>query len=234
MFGQNPVAKNEISGDGLKLRVVEGRPFYTIQGEGPYAGMPAVFLRLHGCPLRCFFCDTQFSNEADPYVHISDLAEWCDAMVPEGVTKLLVITGGEPVRQNLSLFIEVMVCQGWTVQIETAGILWQDCLLDTVIVCSPKTPAIHPKIMEHAHAFKYVIQDGQTSLTDGLPVTNTQQEHGRPVPLARPRAGAPVFLSPMDECNVAKNAINAAAVAAISMEYGYRAGLQLHKIFGLA
>jgi 7-carboxy-7-deazaguanine synthase len=68
MFGKNPVAKQEIDGDGMALRVVDGAPFYTIQGEGPFAGDAAVFLRLHGCPLRCFFCDTEFSRAEDPYV----------------------------------------------------------------------------------------------------------------------------------------------------------------------
>ncbi len=234
MFGQNPVAKNEITGDGLELRVVNGAPWYTLQGEGPFAGDGAVFLRLHGCPLRCFFCDTEFSNPADPVVNVGDLADMIEAAAP-GWCKLLVITGGEPVRQNLAPLINIMIRDGWTVQIETSGILWQDCLTDTVIICSPKTPTIHEKIRVHAHGFKYVIQAGHVDDEDGLPLTNTQDEGGKTHRLARPKPGTlvPIYLSPMDECDRIANEANMAEVGRIAMKYGYRAGVQLHKLMGL-
>lgn len=233
MFGKNPVAKSEIDGDGMSLRVVDGAPFYTIQGEGPFAGDAAVFLRLHGCPLRCTFCDTYFSSPEDPRVPILDLAQMIHDAAP-AFCRLLVITGGEPVRQNLGPLIEYMTSRhGWTVQVETSGILWQDCLHHTVIVCSPKTPEIHPHIFEHAHAFKYVIKNGEVSQDDGLPVTNTQIEGGKARPLARPRHGAPVYLSPMDECDPVKNARNLEMVARLAKTFPYRAGVQLHKLMDL-
>ena len=232
MFGKNPVAKSEINHSGLALKVVNGAPFYTIQGEGPFAGQGAVFLRLNGCPLRCFFCDTEFSNQNDPRVGIHMIAGMIRHAAPEWV-RLLGSTAGEPVRQNLGPLIRMMTADGWTVQVETAGILWQDCLLDTVIVCSPKTPEIHPKIAAHAHAFKYVIQSGAVDPEDGLPVTNTQQEGGKARQLARPRPGAPVYLSPMDECDNAKNAANLRQVAEIAKQFPYRAGVQLHKLMDL-
>jgi len=59
MFGTNPLSK-PIESDGLYLEVQD--IFSTIQGEGPFAGKPAVFLRLAGCNLRCFFCDTDFES----------------------------------------------------------------------------------------------------------------------------------------------------------------------------
>lgn len=234
MFGQNPVAKSEIDGDGLSLRVVGGAPWYTLQGEGPFAGDGAVFLRLHGCPLRCFFCDTEFSNPTDPYVEINTLVGMIETVGPDWC-KLLVITGGEPVRQNLSVLIEMMGRRGWTIQIETSGILWQECLTDTVIICSPKTPVIQEKIRLHAHGFKYVIQAGYVDDEDGLPVTNTQIEGGKATRLARPKVGAlaPIYLSPMDECDPIANQANMVEVGRIAMKYGYRAGVQLHKLMGL-
>lgn len=232
MFGQNPVAHQEIDGDGRSLTVVDGAPFFTIQGEGPFAGDAAVFLRLHGCPLRCFFCDTQFSSPTDPRLEINKIADMVEAAAP-GWVRLLVITGGEPVRQNLAPFIGLMLRDGWNVQVETAGILWQPCLLDTVIVCSPKTPEIHPQILEHAHAFKYVVQQGHTDPDDGLPVTNTQVENGKPRRLARPRSGAPVYLSPMDVCDHDRNKLNLQEVARLAKQYPYRAGVQLHKLMEL-
>jgi 7-carboxy-7-deazaguanine synthase len=232
MFGKNPIEKSEIDGDGLTLRVVNGRAWYTIQGEGPFAGDPAIFLRLHGCPLRCFFCDTEFSHPQDPYVPVDQLVHQIENEGPSWC-RLLVVTGGEPVRQNLAPLIEKMVVErGWTVQIETSGILWQECLHDTVVVCSPKTPTVHPQILEHAHAFKYVIQHGETDPEDGLPLTNTQIEHGKPHRLARPRKDAPVYLSPMDECDELKNKLNRDEVLLSTLNYGYRAGLQIHKVLG--
>ena len=234
MFGKNPVAKNEIKGDGRTLHIVEGSPFYTIQGEGPFAGMPAVFLRLHGCPLRCFFCDTEFSRPEDPILDVSRILEEIEKCAPKHC-QLIVITGGEPVRQNLEPLLEELEEAGWLVQIETAGILWQDCLVGTRIIVSPKTPTIHPKIEEYAHAYKYVIRDGEVDEQDGLPLTNTQVEGGKPSRLARPK-GVPfggIFLSPMDEQDLVKNAKNTSAVGKLAMMYGYRAGIQLHKLMDL-
>lgn len=237
MFGKNPVARNELNTDGSTLRVVNGKPWYTIQGEGPFAGDPAVFLRLHGCPLQCYFCDTEFSNPADPYLEVHEIADMVENCAPAHC-RLLVITGGEPVRQNLSELIRIMVTDGWTVQVETSGILWQDCLMDTVIICSPKLPKIHPKIAAHAHGFKYVIRAGEVDPEDGLPLTNTQEAGGKPARLARPPVGSsvPIYLSPMDEAELMEdvaNQRNREAVAKIALEFGYRAGLQLHKFMGM-
>lgn len=231
MFGKNPIEKPE-HGDGYEIRLVSGSPFFTIQGEGPYAGCAAVFLRLHGCNLRCFFCDTEFSNPQDMYHSVESIVTSICTAAP-GWVKLLVITGGEPVRQNLHVLVSAMVGLGWTVQIETAGTLWQDCLRDTVIVCSPKTPEINENIYDYAHAFKYVIQDGQVDTQDGLPVTNTQVEGGKPKRLARPRPGAPVYLSPMDECDDLKNSRNLNLVSRLAQAFPYRAGVQLHKLMSL-
>lgn len=231
MFGKNPVARAENNG-GTSLRVVDGKPFFTIQGEGPFAGQAAVFLRLHGCPLRCFFCDTEFSRPEDPYVPVNEIADMIENAAP-GWVRLLVITGGEPVRQNLAPLMDIMLRDGWTIQVETSGILWQECLHDAVVICSPKTPAIHKSVLAHAHAFKYVIKAGETDPTDGLPLTNTQVEDGKPHRLARPRPDADVYLSPMDECDPAKNAKNLAEVARLAREFPYRAGVQLHKLMDL-
>lgn len=242
MFGKNPVAKSEITGDGKSLHVVKGSPFYTIQGEGPFSGDPAVFLRLHGCPLRCFFCDTEFSHPDDPTLHYMGAVTAIQTAAPEWC-RLVVITGGEPVRQNLSKLIPALLGLGWVVQVETSGILWQDCLgLDGVhIVVSPKTGKIDPRIAHNAVAFKYVVAAGSADPEDGLPLTNTQNEGGHKIRLARPwdyqgdgrTYPGTVYLSPMDEYDEARNSVNRAEVARLAMQYGYRAGLQVHKHLNL-
>lgn len=237
MFGQNPVAKSEIEGDGYSLHVVNGSPFYTIQGEGPFAGHPAVFLRLHGCPLRCFFCDTNFSNPADLRRATTDIVNDIQAIRNQHPhCNLLVITGGEPVRQNLEPLVTMLLPLSWDIQVETAGILWQPILEEVYVVVSPKTPAIDRRIAQTAHAFKYVVQAGH-SYEDGLPLTNTQIQDGRQIKLARPwdfgADSVTIYLSPMDEGDEEKNRLNRQEVGRLAMAYGYKAGLQLHKFFDL-
>ena len=117
MFGKNetePLLKDH---DGLSLDVVEVFP--TIQGEGPFAGRPATFIRLAGCHLKCSFCDTDFtSNRA--LVTVFELG----ARVEKHRHGLVVLTGGEPMRQNIVPLCEALVAGGYTVQIETAGSFW--------------------------------------------------------------------------------------------------------------
>ena len=59
MFGGN-VARKQVLDDGQQLWVQE--VFYTLQGEGPWTGHPSIFVRLAGCNLKCFWCDTDFES----------------------------------------------------------------------------------------------------------------------------------------------------------------------------
>jgi organic radical activating enzyme len=239
MFGENPVRHSEVREDG-KLQV--HNIFYTLQGEGPFAGDPSVFIRLSGCNLRCSFCDTQWDDENDPYLTVDEIydrvaAEY-DHYKIKPSPKLIIITGGEPLRQDLSrLFHRLSWLSGKvTFQIETAGTLWQDCLLreDVYIVCSPKTPKINESIWNNASAFKYVIRNGLTDQEDGLPLMNTQIAYAEPVKLARPRPGARVYLSPCDEIGFPElTKANEKEVVRLALKHGYTAGLQLHKIWNV-
>lgn len=237
MHGTNEVRKAEHREDGA-LQVHEY--FYTLQGEGPHAGLPAVFVRLSGCNLRCWFCDTHWDDQNDAVFAPGALVKHVAQIMP-GHCKLLVLTGGEPMRQRLAPFLQAF----WRthpdviVQIETAGTLWQDELTNFVvygwleIIVSPKTTRINPMIYNHAIGFKYIMKHRQVSPDDGLPVMSTQNRLADPVPMARPRPGAPVYLSPCDEGNIDDNKRNLALVARIAKEYGYRAGIQLHKVLQL-
>ena len=139
MFGQNPVRKQDLT-NGSTLYVEE--IFNTIQGEGPYAGIPATFVRLSGCNLRCFFCDTQFEKGMNtPFSIESILLDVCDCGVPE----VVILTGGEPLRQNVVPLLHRLLETGIKhVQIETAGTLWLEGLQylltdgNVSLVCSPK------------------------------------------------------------------------------------------------
>jgi len=232
MFGNNPIEK-KLSHDGTHLQIVKGSPFRTIQGEGPYIGRPAVFIRLHGCNLACTFCDTQFSDPKDPIVPISEIIRRTRELFGPEEEKLVVITGGEPFRQNiLPLCRDLYAYPQVKIQIETAGSLWVDGVDNYAdIIVSPKTGSIHPKAFAKAKAFKYII-DSKQSFEDFVPITATQRG-ARPAVLAHPRTGAPVYLSPMDVYDPVGNAANAKLVGELALKYGCLAGTQLHKQLGL-
>lgn len=231
MFGQNKLEKQHLN-DGQTLRLVKGSPWLTIQGEGPYAGHPAIFIRLHGCPLRCHFCDTNFDAPDDPQVALAKLLNQIEDLATENPVALCVITGGEPTNQNIVPLCKLLNQLFYKVQIETAGINWvKDLDLYAEIVCSPKSPAIHPEVYKHAKAFKYVVS-ASMDFDTFIPVTATQPG-ARPARLAAPRPQAPVYLSPMDEYDENKNRINRKLAGKLAMQYGCIAGLQLHKFMEL-
>lgn len=230
MFGNNPLMKSENNQDGSKLRVVQGSPFLTIQGEGPSIGRPAVFLRLHGCNLACTFCDTQFSDPEDPWMDLETICQKIQQV--RNKANLTVITGGEPLRQNITPLCQKLRLNWMKVQIETAGTLWVPGVgLHADIVCSPKTPTINAMVLANAVAFKYVV-DIQMEFDGFLPITATQAG-ARPARLAAPRPGAPVYLSPMDTGDEARNATNRRLVGQLALAHGCIAGIQLHKFIGV-
>ena len=79
------------------LRVTE--IFYSLQGEAKTVGIPTVFVRLTGCPLRCQYCDTAYAFEGGVLREVDDIMEEVEAYNCEYVT----VTGGEPLAQPLAL-----------------------------------------------------------------------------------------------------------------------------------
>jgi organic radical activating enzyme len=247
MFGQNPVRKQVI--DPMGRLIVQER-FMTIQGEGPYAGVPAFFVRLAGCNLRCHFCDTDFESNIDSEpVAIEMLLEEAVRAQRDHNYRLVVLTGGEPMRQNIVPLIKELCRWGFHVQIETAGTLWLEDLANAPIesaiplmtagtvsiVVSPKTGSVNDAIYRHALAWKYIIKAEEVSLRDGLPAFGTQIQ-GRLLTLCRPPLHTPrtmVFVQPCDEDDLAKNQLNMQAAMLSATKFGYRMSLQQHKILGM-
>lgn len=110
----------------------------TIQGEGIYAGMRAFFIRLQGCDLTCRFCDTKESwNESNGIEMTSE--EVVEKLLMLGLKPkdVVVITGGNPLKQNLSSLLKLL--EPYTVQIETQGTILPDYDLGSVdVMISPK------------------------------------------------------------------------------------------------
>jgi organic radical activating enzyme len=145
----------------------------TIQGEGPFAGLPAVFVRLAGCNLNCPACDTDYTSNRMS-IRPEQLVERIQYKQTGG---LVVFTGGEPLRQNIGIATKLLYRLGYTVQIETNGMLYRDDMEynGLTIVCSPKSPIIHEKLQPLIRAVKYVVQAGFVDV-DGLP-TRTLGNH---------------------------------------------------------
>lgn len=100
-----------------RLRISE--IFYSLQGESSTIGLPTLFVRLTGCPLRCVWCDTEYAFTGGEYIEMPDLIERIEAYQPRNIC----ITGGEPLAQ-LSPCLELMttLCdKGYPVSIETSG-----------------------------------------------------------------------------------------------------------------
>jgi len=232
MFGKNEVTKQNLD-DGNKLKVIE--VFHTIQGEGPFAGQPAVFIRLAGCNLKCYFCDTDFTTNAQEAL-VNDIAS---VVASYYTTKLVVITGGEPLLQNILPLLNALVNINKTVQIETAGTVWVPGLeyyienKDVHLVCSPKTGKVNSHVRNNCKHWKYIIScSDRISRADGLPMNSTQQVDAKCI-IARPGPCATVYLQPMDEQEESINQENIKLVTELALEFGYQVSLQQHKILGV-
>lgn len=240
-----PISKIE-RGDGQTLLIHSVFP--TIQGEGPNVGMPAVFLRLGGCNLQCPGCDTEYTSGAANEPIESILTRIRMAFGDRRGSRLVVITGGEPLRQNLYKLIHQLHESYIQVQIETNGtaeiqesLLWHHHLkgsgLAPQIVVSPKAGKVHLSLFPYIAAYKYVLDAHHVDPDDGLP----ESVLGMPGRPARPHEGydGPVYVQPADEpaCGdwggEGANTENLKAAIDSAMKYGYRLCLQTHKITGL-
>lgn len=101
-----------------QLRVTE--IFYSLQGESRTVGLPTVFIRLTGCPLRCVYCDTAYAFTGGRKMSISEILAEVRAYRPHYVT----VTGGEPLAQRGCLaLLDALVEKEYEVSLETSGAL---------------------------------------------------------------------------------------------------------------
>lgn len=115
--------------------------FMSIQGEGINVGTPSLFIRFAGCNLKCSYCDTDFSEK---YVVGQDnFLEWLDERLLKRSIYHVILTGGEPLLQDIQPIID-LVTDGYhtrTIQIETNGTIFnKDITSRACVTVSPKSP----------------------------------------------------------------------------------------------
>jgi 7-carboxy-7-deazaguanine synthase len=179
MFGTNEqVGRAFFKNIGHKLLVTSIFP--TIQGEGPFMGLPAIFVRLSKCQLACDFCDTFFDHgdeftQANLLAEINRLREKYTLATEARIG--LVFTGGEPSLQtNLVPLLRECCQQNFTfVQIESNGILLLDDMPHrTTLVVSPKCindryQTLSDKVLRRADCLKFVVSADPMSAYHEVP-----------------------------------------------------------------
>jgi len=92
--------------------------FYSLQGEAKEVGIPTVFVRLTGCPLRCNYCDTAYAFKGNNPLSIKSIME----QVAKYNTHYVCVTGGEPMAQsNCLILLDTLIEAGYKVSMETSG-----------------------------------------------------------------------------------------------------------------
>ncbi len=224
MFGQNP-RRSAIFNDGTSLEVKS--IFKTIQGEGPFVGIPAIFIRLGGCNLACNFCDTDFEefNTLSLPEIMEKVFNFSLNFAKQRVINLVVITGGEPFRQAIELLCHNLIDLNFTVQIETNGTLYRPIPPQVYIVCSPKVVRNHystlrEDLIRRLQAIKFLV-------AKNIPAYSVVPE------LGQNKYNIPVFIQPMDQNNPILNKENEKFAIDLALNYGYRLSIQTHKILGI-
>lgn len=235
ILNEQAVEKQVLREDGL-LEVHS--IFRTIQGEGPWAGTPAAFVRLAGCNLQCEGCDTDYTSRRRLMDWVAIFTE-INRLDCGGGISLIVLTGGEPFRQRIGPFVREVISCGFGIQIETNGTLHQEEFPYNAyrqevlsIVCSPKTPKIHPKLEPWIHAWKYIIHADHIDPDDGLP-TSSLLTGVRPARSTGWFDNRHIFVQPFDGGTEDDNKRHRDAAVQTCLKHGYRLSLQQHKILGL-
>jgi 7-carboxy-7-deazaguanine synthase len=220
LLGDNPIRGVVMdSGDELYVQEI----FLTIQGEGPFVGRPAIFVRLGGCNLACKFCDTEFESfQKLPRQQI--ISKICELRT-NLATNLVVITGGEPMRQSIEVLCRDLLDKDFNIQIETNGTIFRHLPAEVSIVCSPKPSKlgyhkIRPDLLERFDGLKFLISKSMPQYTIVPDVGQSEYQ-------------IPIYLQPMDQQNEQLNMENIKHTIYLVQKFGYILSLQTHKFIGI-
>ncbi|MEI6576720.1 MAG: 7-carboxy-7-deazaguanine synthase QueE [Bacteroidota bacterium] len=143
----------ELVKEGKMLPLMES--FYTLQGEGFHTGTAAFFIRIGGCDVGCWWCDTRESWNPDlhPATSISDIL----ALALKHKSRAIVITGGEPLNYNMAPLTDLLHKHGFRIFLETSGSEELSGEWDWICL-SPKTKAPPlPGIYSRANELKVIV-----------------------------------------------------------------------------
>jgi 7-carboxy-7-deazaguanine synthase len=146
------------------LRITE--IFHSLQGESNTVGIPTVFIRLTGCPLRCVYCDTAYAFTGGKKIEITEII----AQVEQYGTRYITVTGGEPLAQSACHdLMTKLLDKGYFVSLETSGAIDISSVDSRVVkVMDIKTPGsgeisknLYQNIhyLNHKDQVKFVIGD---------------------------------------------------------------------------
>lgn len=92
--------------------------FYSLQGEAREVGLPTIFIRLTGCPLRCSYCDTEYAFKGNNSLTIDEILD----EIKQYKTPYVCVTGGEPLAQiNCHVLLDALIKVNYQVSLETSG-----------------------------------------------------------------------------------------------------------------
>jgi organic radical activating enzyme len=192
--------------------------FWSAQGEGMHSGVPAIFVRLAGCSLRCPYCDTRGAWARGRRMSAAAVAAAVDELQAAYPRSRLVLTGGEPLEQDLGDLLAA--CGGrHVVAVETNGLHYQDLPIDWWTV-SPKDVAafrVQPRLWARASEIKLLA-------TPALGLALVKKMRGR--------SGAPIVLQPeRHDRRRFRRTFDLYRECAAAGVPDVRLGLQLHGVF---
>ena len=140
-----------------RLRITE--IFYSLQGESSLVGLPTVFIRLTGCPLRCGYCDTAYAFSGGEWMQVSEIVQ----QVKSYKTTTVCVTGGEPLAQRYCGDLLKQLCdEGYRVSIETSGSIDISPIDSRVIrIMDIKTPGSGEESKNRYENIQYLTQNDE-------------------------------------------------------------------------
>ena len=196
--------------------------FWSVQGEGRRLGEPAVFIRLCGCQLRCPFCDTVSAFSGGRTADVAAILQEVRVFTAQYPQSSVIITGGEPLEQDLAPLAAALKSERLFVAVETNGLHAQAIAADWWSV-SPKCASgyfIHPELAQRISEIKLVV----TPELDVPVVSRIRADYPH----------IPLFLQP--EYNDHDKYRRTFALYRACLEQGLNGvypGLQFHKVYGI-
>jgi len=126
-----------VTNEQTRLKITE--IFYSLQGEALNTGLPTVFIRLTGCPLRCSYCDTRYAFSGGQWQSVAQILQQLSLYN----TRYITVTGGEPLAQKSCIpLLKVLCDEDYRVSLETSGAISMEKVDSRVTkIMDIKTPA---------------------------------------------------------------------------------------------